>query len=129
MATKPLRGISTTAFDVIEGATARYSAVLKDETDTVIPAASLTALTLTLYNVATGAIINSRNAQNVLNANNVTVDASGNLVWTVQPGDNAIVDTSLDREDHVALFKFEWSSPTKRGYHQVVLRAQNMAKV
>ena len=53
-----------------EHATAKYTAIIKDESSVAIAAASLTTLTLTLYDSA-GTIINSRNAQDVLNTNNV----------------------------------------------------------
>ncbi len=117
-------------YDAVEDAVALLKATLKDETDAVIPSTSLTKLTLTLWNEADGSIINSRNDQNVLNANNVTVDSSGKLAWTAQTADNPIIDDSKDYEFHVARFKFEYGggNPTKRGYRYVRIRVRNMAK-
>lgn len=103
---------------------ARYSAVLLDETGTPVPASSLSALKLTLKDQATGAIINSRNAQSVLNANNVTVDASGNLVWSLQPLDNPILNPELNTETHLATFVATWS--TGRLNHVVSIPVQNL---
>lgn len=96
-----------------------YSAQLLDEDGVAIPAATLTTLTLTLYVKETGDIINLRNAQNVLNANNVAVDSSGNLVWTVQPADHAVVATGRKLERHRAVFDFTWNSGAKRDWHAV----------
>ncbi len=118
-------------FSVNQNSTAQYKATLKDEAGAVIPSASLSALTLTLYNKSDpgGAIINNRNDQNVLNTADVTVDASGNLTWTLQPADNPVQDAAKIHEDHVALFKFEWQAGTKRGYHEVIIRVVNLGKV
>ncbi len=119
-------------FEVIERSTAVYTATLKDETDTVIPSASLTTLTLTLYDAANGTIINSRNGQNVLNANNVTIHAtSGLLTWTMQPADNVIVwpKASGQFEKHIALFRWTWSSGAKAGSHEVEIRVRQRTKI
>ena len=93
----------------------------------------LTALTLTLYDEHSDnqAIVNERNDQDVLNANNVTIDASGHLKWNIQPDDNAILDSNNYHEDHIAMFKYEWLSGgnTRRGYHRARLRVTNLSKV
>ena len=107
---------------VRENTSAVYTATLKDQDGTVIAAGSLDVLTLTLYNDKDGTIINSRSEQDVLNANNVTVDSSGGLIWVVQPADNVIVDTSLvpgQIETHYALFAWTWDSSAKQGSHGV----------
>ncbi len=113
---------------VNEHAIAKYTAVIKDEADVAIAAASLSTLTLTLYDLKGATIINSRAAQNVLNANNVTVDSSGNLVWTLQPADNPII-ASGELESHIALFEYTWSSGTKRGSHEVTISVRDITKV
>ena|SRR5947209_1858018 len=118
--------MSATQFRVNEKTTARYTAQLVDETGAGIPAASLATLTLTLYDVATSGIINSRSAQNVLNVNGVTVDTSGNLVWTMDPLDNAVIG-SRELEAHVALFEYTYGS--KGGKHEVSLLVANLQKV
>lgn len=116
-------------FSLNERITARYTATVKDETGIAIPAASLTTLTLTLYNRADGSIINSRNAQDVLNANNVTVDSAGLITWTMQPADNPIVDDTREIERHVALWVWTYSSGTKTGRHETEFDVENFAKV
>lgn len=116
-------------FSVRERTTRRYTAVLKDETGAVIGSGTLSSLKLTLYNRADGSIINTRNQQNVLNANGVTVDASGNLTWTMDPADNPIVDATLSYEEHVALFEIGWSSDAKKNNHEVIVRVENVNKI
>lgn len=69
----------------------------------------LSALTLTYFLYSTGAIINSRNAQNIKNANNVTVSQTCDVAWSLQTSDttcqvSALADGKLER--HEALF--EW---------------------
>jgi hypothetical protein len=95
----------------VQGETATFSAVLKDENDAVVPAASLSTLTLTFKDLVTGGVINSRNAQNVLNTNQHTLDANGNLAWSMLALDNPIIGTGLapgDVETRVA--EYSWTT-------------------
>lgn len=122
--------MSAKVFSVKEGTTTKYTAYLKDYDGTVIPLASLETLTLTLYSISatTRDIINSRSAQDVLNANNVTVHAtSGLLTWEMQPADNVIKDSNLTIERHRALFIFTWGSG-KKGVHEVDFDVRNLEK-
>lgn len=123
--------MTTKIFSVREKTTVKYTAVIKDENGTAIPAASLSALTLTLYNMGSTArdIINSRTAQNVLNANNVTVDTDGIITWTMQPDDNQIIDANKKTERHRALFIFTWDAGSKKGTHTVDFDVENLEKV
>lgn len=114
-------------FQVTERTVAQYSGKLIDEKQAPVPAATLTSLTLSLYDRITGTYINSRNLQNVLNANNVTVDTTGNIVWQIQPGDNIILDDSLLTETHIALFEAIW--PNGRVDHEVELVVRNIKTV
>ena len=82
-----------------DGETAKYTAVIKDETGTAIDITDntkLTSMVLTYYNKATGVTINSRNGQNVLGtasmgiypgANNHTLNANGTLTWKLAAAD------------------------------------------
>tara|TARA_R110000787_G_scaffold180096_2_gene292180 strand:+ start:184 stop:534 length:351 start_codon:yes stop_codon:yes gene_type:complete len=112
--------------------TAKYTATLNDESEVVVPLSALTTVTLTLYDKAKDSIINGRDAQNVLNTNNVTISAEGVLVWTMQAADNAIITTTLRNnayERHVALFQFTWSSGTKSGKHELEYEVRQINKV
>lgn len=120
---------SPNQFETTQNSTHCYQATLRDELGAVIPAASLTTLTLTLTNKSDNSLINARNAQNVLNANGVTIDSAGNLVWTGTPLDNPIINTSRQNEIHVALFQYTWNSGTKGAPHAVELNCVRVSNV
>ena len=115
-----------------EGTLAKYTATITDEAETAIALSAMTTLTLTLYDAETGTVINSRNDQDVLNTNNVTVSSAGLLTWLIQPADNAIVGTRRragQYEKHVALFEYTWSSGSKASKHEVTLEIRQLDKV
>ena len=115
-----------------EGTLAKYTATITDEAETAIALSAMTTLTLTLYDAETGTVINSRNDQDVLNTNNVTVSSAGLLTWLIQPADNAIVGTRRragQYEKHVALFEYTWSSGSKASEHEVTLEIRQLDKV
>ena len=127
MAVKPSRIVIDTP--IAENASARFTGVLKDEGGSTIPAASLTTLTLTIYDQATGAVINSRNDVSILNANGGVVDGSGNLVMQFDPADNAIQDATKILEPHIWLFEWSWLSGARAGRQEVLVKVLNMVKV
>src|SRR5262245_10271429 len=114
-------------FYVNEKTTALYTATLKDELDAGIPVDSLATITLTLYDRATGTIINSRDHVDAKNLNGVAIDSSGNLAWTMAPADNAIVG-SYELEEHIALFEWTFASG-KAGKHERPIYVRNLGKV
>lgn len=116
-------------FWVNEKVTALYTADVQDHEGNAIAGSSLDTLTLTLYDKSTSDIINSRNAQNVLNTNGVTVDGSGNLSWVMDPDDNAIITATSKVEKHIALFMWTWDSGNKAGKHEVTIQVKNLTKV
>ena len=115
-------------FWVKEKSTALYQATLKDHTDTVIAASSLDTMTLTLYDVATGDIINSKNGTNVLNTNGVTISGAGALAWIMASADNTINTSTSVIEHHKALFQWTWGGG-KAGKHEVDIFVENLTKV
>lgn len=114
-----------------EKTTFTYTCYLVNEADQVIPLANISTLTLTLYNKADSSIVNSRNAQNVLNANNVTVHATSGLVtWSVQVEDTTLVSTSLapgELEEHRFMFTWTHSGGTNRDEDYFLVK--NLLKV
>lgn len=122
--------VSPTTFTTIvnEKSTAKYTATLKDEDDVIIPAANIVSLTLTLCEVADGTIINSRDDQDVLNTNNVTVDSSGILIYTIQELDNIIVNSALATEVHRATFKMTFNTTGKATW-DIDISVRNLSKV
>ena len=120
--------MARTVYQVVERKTGVYSFDLKDEDGVAVPSGSLTGATLTLEALESSAIVNSRSAQNVLNANNVTIDAAGKVTWTIQEADMAILDTALPMETHRATFIFSWGSGRKAP-HEVDFAIENLRKV
>jgi hypothetical protein len=113
-------------FSADEGESAKYATTI---TDPLGVAPALSVLTLTLYDKASGDIINSRDGQDVLNTNGVTYNSTtGALVWTIAPEDNPIVDDALAHEEHVALFEGTYSS-TKKLKHEVSILVRNLRMV
>jgi hypothetical protein len=96
---------------VNEHSSAVYTATLTDQSGAALAASMLTAVTLTLYDKASDTILNERDGQDVLNANDVTIDENGVLTWAMQPADNVIVNQARKTpEVHVALWMFAWAT-------------------
>lgn len=107
-----------------EASNAQYTAYLKDETGVAVALTDISALTLTLRDKTTRAIINSRTAQNVLNTNNVTVHATSGLVtWSIQAADVTAVNANQPYVEHIAEFNVTWDT-TKKSKHQVAIQIQ-----
>lgn len=106
-------------------ATPTYRATVVDQDGTAIPAATLTGLTLTVFDIATGQHLNSRIAQDALNTNGVTVSSAGALSWTMSPADNEIVDDTLEIEAHRAVFTWTWGSGNQ-GQHVIPIEVTNL---
>ena len=118
--------------ECLEKTTPRYTFTITDDELNPLPAASLTTLTLTLYVInadGTVTILNSRNAQNVLNANNVTISAQGLGVWSVQVLDTTMVVATLPFETRIALWQWTWSAGAKAGKHELNLVVKNLSQV
>lgn len=117
-------------FPVNQNSNAKYSCVLKDEAGVAIPVGSITQLTLDLTDKATGAAINGRTAQSVLNVNGGTIDSSGNFTMTFGFADNPIVTAATcpigDLERHVALFKYRYNGTQGREEHAVVISVRRL---
>lgn len=101
MATRKVFGLK-----VQDGETFKYTFIATDEAGVAINvtlSASLTSMTLSYYNKATGATINSRSAQNVLGtasmgvypgANNHTLATNGTVTWKGAALDTSFVTTA-----------------------------------
>jgi len=118
-------------FEVLEDSAFTLTAQLKDTDDTDLALADLDTITLTLFLTRGGTtspadtIINSRDAEDIKNANEVTIGATGILTWDVQPEDTAIINDEIEvcenvmknnREIHRALF--EWKKTVAAGAEQ-----------
>lgn len=117
--------------EVAEQTVCRFTGVLVDETGEPVPAADLTAMTLTLYNDdRVKQVINGMLNSNILNdAYRGTVDANGNFTLTLYDADNSILNSERVRETHVALVRFTYSSGTKTGRQEIAFQVVNLDKV
>ena len=118
-------------FHIREDSTPIYSAVIKDENGNVLPASTLDTITLTYYDEATGAIINSRTSQDILNLNNVTIDNVGQLLWSLEADDTQIITDSNNIEERIALFEWAWtaSGVPRQSNQEVRFHVRNLVKV
>lgn len=118
-------------FEVIEETTPTYTVTLLDEDGTPIQGEDLITLTLTLYQEYTGVVVNTRDHQNVLQTNGVTVDVNGVLEWKMDVLDTTILNDSLPREPRIALFEFTYPgvTVTEYGKHEARILVRNLSKV
>jgi hypothetical protein len=91
-----------------------------------VAGATLTTLTLSLIDAYSGSVLNGRNAQNVLNQNDVTIDSQGHLTWSMRPADNVIVKDSAPFETHRAIFQGTWSGGAKGFTAVIEFRVNNV---
>lgn len=128
-------------FQFREQTTGRVTALLVGgDGVTPLPASSLISLQLTLYVIkqnGTDEVINGRNQQDVLNANNVQVLETPvllsngrfyNFAWVVQPADTTIIETFLSYERHIALLEWGWPIGN-RGKEEFVINVKNLRRV
>jgi hypothetical protein len=119
-------------FEITEGTTPDYTATLLDKDGVAVPGSVLDSLLLTYFQEYTGAIINGRDSQSVLQINGITVDEDGKLIWTLSLADAAILDNSLHEEPHIAQFMFTYpgvGGSTEVSRHKVRFLVQNQDKV
>lgn len=121
---QPFRTIATV--EVAEKSTCRITATLTDHSGATL--AAVDTLQLTLYHKRTGAILNARDADDVLNANGGTFNA-GAFGMTLGPDDNALEFQSLGAETHVAQIDWTYNSGTATGRHLVEFVVRNFLKV
>lgn len=109
-----------------------YGATLTDENGHTISSGTLSSFTITLYDKLSRVIINSRNAQNALNANQVTLDTNGIVTWVWLPLDMPVLNSNREIEEHVALFTAKWTDGAGRprqANHEVLFRVERIEKL
>jgi hypothetical protein len=98
-----------------------------------IAKATIATLTATLFDATTGSIINSRNAQSVLDANGGAVASDGTLTLRLQPADAVIVGDADEgeTEEHVLRLTWTWSDGvlTRTGVQEWLLLVEQIAQV
>jgi hypothetical protein len=103
---------------VLEGTTSRLTGLITREDG--VTGFKPDTITLTLYDKATGTVINGRDAADV----SAAVDVSGNLSLELTPADNAIVSSSKGWEVHRALIEWAWA-PAREGAFTVEFKVAN----
>lgn len=109
-----------------------YGAVLKDENGQTVSSAVLDSFTLTLHNKLDSTIINGRNGQNALNANQVTIDTQGNVQWIWLPLDMPVLNPNRDIEEHIALFVARWTDGggrPRQANHEILIRVSRIKQL
>jgi hypothetical protein len=125
---QPVR-IKTVEINELNSAFAEWDIV--DEQGQPVPLAAISAFTVDLYDDLTGAVINSRNAQSILNVNGGTYHATnGHVTFTFLSADNPIVGTWSrgHREGHTARFTLRWGA-SGRWDGEIKLRVANLQRV
>lgn len=126
-----------TVYTTDEATTPVYSFQMTDSADdSTIAKSSLLTIALTYYNLVTGTVINSRNGQDILDANAGTVSSVGLVTWGLVLLDTVIEDTEEtevgEYEVHRALFQWTYTSSdttTKSGKDEIDIRVLNLNKV
>ena len=133
-------------FKVNEDSSFPFTAQLKDTDGTDLALADIDTITLTLFLTRGGTtspantIVNDRDAEDIKNANEVTISASGLLTWNVQPEDTAIINDEIEvcektmkntREIHRALFQWKKTGGTggEQGKKRADFTVCNLAEV
>lgn len=96
-----------------------------------VPLASVATFTRTIYDLATGQVVNSVENQNILNANGGTYHTtSGHFTLTFASLDNQLIGTPAvgERETHICLLVLTWGS-SGRWNRQIKLRVKAMERV
>ena len=92
-----------------EGGSCQITVTLYDASGNALTKAEISTLTVSLYNAEDNAIINSRNAQSVLDANGGLVSSGGVLTLALLPSDNIIVDSTMEKETHNLDVNWTWT--------------------
>ena len=124
---------STVILDTIllQDTTGIYSFELVDQNNAAIDVAQLETVTLTYYDKETRQIINTRDGQNILQANNVIITTVAGppivttLIWSIQQEDTVIIDSRRELETHIALFEWTWAT-TRKGVHEVQFQVESI---
>jgi len=89
-----------------EGCSCRMEFQLQDPDGTGVSNSNISAATMTLRNVATSAVINSRTSVNVASY----FDSGGNFSFVLGEADNVIIGTGLKKEIHYATFDIDFTA-------------------
>ena len=116
--------------DVVnEESTQVWAGVLADSAGSPIGSGALDTLVMSFFDLESGTIVNSRSGQDILNANNVVVDGSGVITWTLQPADTTLIDATKTHETHRAEIRGTYNSGAGTLKHDVDFKIRNFVKL
>jgi hypothetical protein len=117
---------------LVEGTTGVYTFALVDQDAAAIDPGFLDSLTLTIYDRDSHAIVNNRDHQDILNANNGTVTTETSpsvrtiVTFTLQPEDTVILDQTRLGEQRILHFRWSWNNGTWWAAHVVQFGVENV---
>ena len=105
----PATRLQDNGVDVVvqAGETLEVTATFEDTDGTQLTEAQLSAVNVTLFDRIAKTAINSRNGQNVMDANDGVLATDGTLTLTLDADDNTTA--SGVTETHVLRFEYTWS--------------------
>ena len=115
--------------EILEERTGLYEMDLLKEDGAGFTPGEISTLTITYYDLDTLEIINSRDFQDCLNLNNVTLANDGHLTWEIQITDSIIIDSRKELEQHIVLFTWGWDSGARAGSHEIQFPIRNLTLV
>lgn len=114
--------------EINEGTTPEWEFDIVDGNGDPLAYTSLTTFEATLYDKETGAIINDRHHQDVLNDHGFTLDGDGHGKWKVAAADSVVLHPGADFEVHVLLLEWTYSAGAKNGKYEYVHRINNLGQ-
>ncbi len=116
---------------LLEATTGLFSFPLLDQDNVGVPLVVLDTLTLTYYDMDSGAIVNNRLSQNALNANDVTVvtvpgpPLVTTVTFAIQPEDTVILNEAHALEQRIMQFRWTWDGGTKVNAYEAMFGIEN----
>lgn len=104
-----LLNASGSRVQVDESESVDVTVTMYDNGGSALAKASISAITMTLYNDGDKSIINSRENANVLDATIGTVTSAGVLTLKLTTSDNAMIDSNKEKEVHVIALTWTWT--------------------
>jgi len=108
---------------------------LVDDLGNGIDVSAIETLILTYYDLLSQKIINARQAQDVHNANSVTLTTVigpplvTTVTWTLGPLDTILVDPRHELEQHIALFEWAWAGGSRHDAHEIQFGIEQLTYV
>ena len=116
--TNPVTQFSATTQGVAAGGTMVYRGVVQDADGNALGSGVISALTLSITDDQTGAVVNNVSATDILNTGRGALDASGNLTITLLAADTAILRAGDIKENRSLTIDFTY--PGGVGRHRVI---------